>query len=311
MVIIINPYAGGGKAIQKWNKIKSNIYERLGSVKIIFLNEEILMKDCLSDLLKQGQQEFIAGGGDGTVNLLLQNLINVVPSSQLNKIKIGAIGLGSSNDFHKPFKAKQIINGISCQANFASAEARDIGILTFVDNEEQEQKKYWLINASIGITAEANLFFNTPDFLLRYLKKTITNSAILYAALRTIASYRNRNINIKIGNNKSKQINLTNMGVVKSPHFSGNFSYNTPFETDSGQFYINICREMHLLNTLYILWNLSKNRFCGLPKTESFCSNQLIVESDQKFAVEFDGEIITTKSAIFNIKQKMIKVCTC
>ena len=311
MVIIINPYAGGGKAIQKWNKIKSNIYERLGSVKIIFLNEEILMKDCLSDLLKQGQQEFIAGGGDGTVNLLLQNLINRVPSSQLDKIKIGAIGLGSSNDFHKPFKINHMINGISCMINFASTKPRDVGILTFDSKKEKEQIKYWLINASIGITAEANLFFNTQDFLLDYLKKTITNSAILYAALRTIASYRNRNITIKIGNNKSKKINLTNMGVAKSPHFSGNFSYNTPFETDNGQFYINICREMHLLNTLYILWNLSKNRFCGLPKTESFCSDHLTVESDQQFAVEFDGEVIATKSAIFNIKQKMIEVCTC
>ena len=311
MVIIINPYAGGGKAIQKWKKIESKIFQCLGSVKIIFLNEEILMKDCLSDLIKQGHQEFIAGGGDGTVNLLLQNIINRVPSSQLDKIKIGAIGLGSSNDFHKPFKIKQMINGIPCLINFASTKPRDVGILTFDSKKEKEQIKYWLINASIGITAEANLFFNTQDFLLDYLKKTITNSAILYAALRTIASYRNRNITIKIGNNKSKKINLTNMGVAKSPHFSGNFSYNTPFETDNGQFYINICREMHLLNTLYILWNLSKNRFCGLPKTESFCSDHLTVESDQQFAVEFDGEVIATKSAIFNIKQKMIEVCTC
>ena len=101
------------------------------------------------------------------------------------------------------------------------------------------------------------------------------------------------------------------MGIVKSPHFSGNFSYNTPFEMDNGQFYINICREMHLLNTLNILRNLSKNRFRGLPKTESFCSDRLTVESDQPFALEFDGEVIATKSSIFNIKQKMIEVCTC
>jgi diacylglycerol kinase family enzyme len=204
-----------------------------------------------------------------------------------------------------------MIHGISCKFNFAIAEARDVGILSFIDNEGREQKKYWLINASIGITAEANLFFNTPDFILNYLKKTRTNSAILYAALRTIVSYRNRKITVKIGNNKSKKINLTNMGVVKSPHFSGNFSYNTPFETDNGQFYINICRDMHLLNMLYLLWNLSKNRFRGLPKTESFCSDCLTAESDQQFAIEFDGEVIATKCAIIKMKQKMIEVCTC
>ena len=82
------------------------------------------------------------------------------------------------------------------------------------------------------------------------------------------------------------------MGVVKSPHFSGNFSYNTPFLTDNGFFHINICRDMHILNTLYILWSLSKNRFCGLPKTDSVYSDCLTIESDQQFAVEFDGEVI-------------------
>jgi len=311
MVIIINPYAGAGNAREKWKKIETQIFQRLGSVKLVFLCKKTSMKDCVYDLLKQDHHHFIAGGGDGTVNLLLQSLLDLVTPSQLSKIKIGAIGLGSSNDFHKPLKMQHMIHGIPCKFNFTIAKARDVGILTFIDREGLEQKKYWIINASIGITAEANLLFNTPDFILNYLKKTITNCAILYAALRTIASYRNRKITVKIGNNKSKKINLTNMGVVKSPHFSGNFSYNTPFETDNGQFHINICRDMHLLNTLYILWNLSKNIFCGLPKTESFCSDRLTAESDQQFAIEFDGEVIATKCALFNIKQKMIEVCTC
>jgi diacylglycerol kinase family enzyme len=311
MVIIINPYAGAGKAREKWKKIETQIFQRLGSVKLVFLSEKTSMKDCVYDLLNQDHQHFIAGGGDGTVNLLLQSLLNLVTPSQLSKIKIGAIGLGSSNDFHKPLKIQHMIHRIPCKFNFTIAKARDVGILSFIDNEGLEQKKYWLINASIGITAEANLFFNTPDFILNCLKKTITNSAILYAALRTIASYRNRNMTVKIGRSKSKKINLTNMGIVKSPHFSGNFSYNTPFETNNGQFYINICRDMHLLNALYILLNLSNNRFCGLPKTESICSNHLKVKSEHPFAIEFDGEVIVTKCAFFNIRHKMIKVCTC
>jgi len=163
MVIILNPYAGGGKAIQKWNKIKSHIYDRMDTVEIILLSKKVTMKECVADLLNQGQNEFIAGGGDGTVNLLLQNLIKFAPSTQLDKIKIGAIGLGSSNDFHKPFKDHLLINRIPCLLDFTFAKPRDVGILIFSDNNAQNRKKYWIINASIGITSEANLFFNTPD----------------------------------------------------------------------------------------------------------------------------------------------------
>ena len=311
MIIIINPYAGGGTALQKWETIEKEIMKLFGPLKIRFLDEKKSMKDCLSELLMQGHREFIAGGGDGTVNLLLQNIIELVPSSHLGKIKIGAIGLGSSNDFHKPFNMKNMINSIPCKFNFAFARARDVGILTYITGDKKKQQKYWLINASIGITAEANYFFNKPDFILNYLKRTLTRYAIIYAALRTIFCYRNHHFTVTIGTNKSKKINLTNMGIVKSPHFSGNFSYNTPFETDNGQFYINICRDMNLINTLNILWNLSKSRFRGLPKTASVCSDHLTVASDHPFAIEFDGEVVNTQNAIFGIKRKLIGICTC
>lgn len=311
MIIIINPYAGGGRAGKKWKKIGPEIVRRFAAAHICYLQENMSMKACLADALRQGHQEFIAAGGDGTVNLLLQNIIELVPASQLDKIKLGAIGLGSSNDFHKPFSTRHMINGIPCKFNFSSAEARDVGTLTCIDHRGQPQHKYWLLNASIGITAEANLFFNTPDFILNYLKKSITAWAILYAALYTIARYRNRNLMIKIGKNRSERIYLTNMGIVKSPHFSGNLSYNTPFEPANGQFYINICREMNLLNTLNILRNLSRNRFLGLPNTESRCSDLLSVQADQPLAIEFDGEVVSAKKAAFTVKQKMIRVCTC
>ena len=311
MIIFMNPYAGGGTAHQKLGTIETELNKLLGPLKIVFLKEKELMKENLSDLLKLGYREFVAGGGDGTVNLLLQNLIELVPAGQLSEIKIGAIGLGSSNDFHKPFRTEQMLNGIPCKLNFSFARARDVGILTYVTSGREKRQKYWLINASIGITAEANLLFNTPDTLLNYLKRTRTHWAILYAAFRTIACYRNRHITVTIGKNKSRELNLTNMGILKSPFFSGNFSYNTPFETDTGQFHINICRDMNLVNTLTLLWNLSKSRFSGLPKTASLCSDRLTVASDKPFAVEFDGEVINTALAVFKIKQKLIRVCTC
>lgn len=311
MVILLNPFAGGGKAIQKWKKMELSIRERFRPVKVIFLDKNLMMADCIMYLLQKGNQHFVAAGGDGTVNLMLNSLMRHATPSQLSVIKIGAIGLGSSNDFHKPMDKQNIIEGIHCLMNFSSAVKRDIGELTFCDERGLIQKKYWIINASIGITAEANLFFNTPDFIGLYLKKSITSMAILYAALRTIASYKNQILSVRIGTDLLQTINLTNMGITKSPHFSGNFSYDTPFEKDSGKFYINISRDMQIIKTLHLLWHLSNRRFRGLSNTESFCSDLVKIESSDPFAVEYDGEVVTTNNAVFDVKQKMIRVCSC
>ena len=67
MVIIINPYAGGGTAIEKWKTIASTVIKQFESVRVSFLNKEKSMRNCIADLLKRGHREFIAGGGDGTL----------------------------------------------------------------------------------------------------------------------------------------------------------------------------------------------------------------------------------------------------
>ncbi len=125
----------------------------------------------------KGNTDFIIAGGDGSINYFLNHLINLVEPDILKQIKIGAVGIGSSNDFHKPFQSKNIVEKIPYKLNFKDAVERDVGCLLY-EKDGKALKKYFLINASLGITAEGNNFFNNPDFILRFLKKISTQSAI-------------------------------------------------------------------------------------------------------------------------------------
>lgn len=262
-------------------------------------------------MLMGGKTEFIAAGGDGTVNLLLESLIEQARPYLLPHVKVGAIGLGSSNDFHKPFRKESSVRGVPTTVNFGSAIYRDVGLLTYESEARELCKRHWLVNASIGITAEANFFFNTPDSLLRSLKKSSANTAILYAAVRTIAAYRNRLMTFMIGDEEPFQTSVTNLGIVKNPHFSGNFCYDSDYEPDSGYFNIHLCENMSPGRTLATLWRLSQKRFSGFPLTRSWRANRVVVRSEQPFAVEFDGEVVKTRFASFTLKHKLIQVCTC
>src|SRR3972149_1440211 len=101
MVLVINPYAGGGKALEKWQRIESELCSRLGAMTPLVLDPNISVKEYVGRMLREGKTEFIMAGGDGTVNLLLESLMEQAPSDLLPRVKVGAIGLGSSNDFHK------------------------------------------------------------------------------------------------------------------------------------------------------------------------------------------------------------------
>lgn len=156
----------------------------------------------------------------------------------------------------------------------------------------------------------ANLFFNTPSGFLGYLKRTWTQGAILYSAFHAIAGFRNKSMKIGINGGKYLTYNVTNLGIVKNPNFSGNFCYDSLYEPGSGLFNIHLCEDMTLPSTLAILWRLSRKNFSGNTNTVSWKSNKITIEADNKFAVEFDGEIITTNSVSFSIKPKCIQICS-
>ena len=73
----------------------------------------------------------IAGGGDGTVNAVLSALVTHAGAARLRRIKVGAVGLGSSNDFHKPFGTT--LAGIPCRLDRHRLRDHDIGRLDYED----------------------------------------------------------------------------------------------------------------------------------------------------------------------------------
>lgn len=307
MLVLMNPYAAGGTAGKKWELVINEISTRLHGWSMYTLNGHSATAETIARALSIGETKFVAAGGDGTVNSVLNHLVRFATKSQMRHIRLGAIGLGSSNDFHKPFSS-QTVNNIPYKLDFPHARARDIGCVTFLD-EGIWKSRHFLVNASCGLTAEANRFFNGTDTILGIMKRFHTPTAILYAALRTILQFRNFKATIASREGLDWRGNLTNLGVLKNPHFSGDLRYDIPVEIDNGQLAVALCENMGRIDLVRLLHSLSQGKFTGLPRTKSFFARSLSVEADGTFSVEADGETIQTTSARFTILPCRIKVC--
>jgi diacylglycerol kinase (ATP) len=303
--VFINPYSSGGEGLHKWESVKTFFNKEITQ---IVINEQNGIGDLIKKSLQNGNINFIAAGGDGTVNFLLNSLISTLDTEELKKIKLGAIGIGSSNDFHKP-KSKEF-NGIPVKINFEKTRPRDVGCLTYSE-KGMIKKKYFLINASLGITAEANYFFNHPDRILLSLKRKNTNLAILYSALRTIYGFKNFKIKIDSDGTDEFEVNLTNLGVIKNPNFSGNLRYNSEINYDTGNFNVHLCHEMSRKEVIHLLYLLNHGKFDKVTKKKSWKTKGLKVSCEDPFYVEYDGEIIKTTCVTFSVLPKLLRVCSC
>lgn len=308
MFVLLNSKAGGNRALSRWNEFVGSINSNLMSANICSYNGKQSDTSIIKEVLKKGETDFVAAGGDGSINFLLNLLFKFATKEQLDQIKLGAVGIGSSNDFHKPFPSNNP-NKYPFNLNFNKVQQRDVCYLSYKDRDTWK-KKYFLINVSIGLTADGNKHFNNPPKILRTLKSLNTNSAIYYTAIREILSFNNKRVIITLDGNKKFQTKLSNIGIVKNPHFSGNLRYNEEADYMNGLFKVYLCERMSKLDYLKLLFALMSNKFDSLEKTRSFSCEKISIQSDQDFTVEFDGETVETNSVKFGILPKRLMVCS-
>ena len=307
MFVLLNDKSCGGNAANKWQTFLNN-YDLKEC--IVIKAEDKYREDKISSALSCGETDFAAAGGDGTVNFLLNKLMNLANEFQIHNLRLGAIGLGSSNDFHKPYKESNLIDNIPYKLGFNKSELRDVGELSFEYNGKRITK-YFIINASIGITAEGNFLFNNPDRILKYLKRINTNSAILYSALKTIFGYRDFEAEIRKDDDKPTKVNITNLNIIKNPNISGDLSYGYPAVYNKGEMNIHLAHDMNKFEIIQLFRALQTGRVENIVKLESYPVKEFEVISEKVFNLEYDGEVVQTNSVLFSIKKERIKVCKC
>jgi diacylglycerol kinase family enzyme len=307
MVVLVNKYSGGGTAVEKWTRI----YKQLGlngSTESFFIGVNGSTDKLILDSIKKGKTDFVIAGGDGSINYFLNRCITLLEPDNLKQIKLGAVGIGSSNDFHKPFSQQNVIKSIPYKLNFKDAITRDVGCIQY-EKERKFLKKYFLMNASIGITAEGNNLFNNPDFILKYLKKFSTQTAIIYTILKNILTYKNFKIKLEV-NNELLSANVSNLGIIKSPFFTGKLRYQSDPLFNNGLFDVHLYESLSKVKLLKLFYNLSKGKSDDSMNKKFWRADRIKILSENEFAVEFDGEVITTKCAEFSVIPELIKVCS-
>ena len=289
VAVLVNLAAGGGRCRKTWALIRDAVLQRLPKqTYVIPFAGQIDLTETLSLLWeKDGINCFIAAGGDGSVHYLLHAMMDLMAKEE-SPFFLGAIGLGSSNDIHKPVKAT--IDGIPIRINCEEFTPVDVGVVDLLSEKAQRRRIFFLANASLGVTAAANHFFNEGTGLIRFLKSKWTQGAILFAAIKTILTYRNYPATLSYCG-QQKAISISNLSVLKNPHLSGDLRYDQDIGPEDGRLGLNYCDNMSKKELIQTLNDLGKGRFTGRPKRHSQFVQNIKVAVNHPVPMEADGEI--------------------
>lgn len=155
--IIINPSSKSGRGIKIWKELEPIFAERNIEYRLVYSEyaghiTKIVNK--LTDPLEgHGHVKLIALGGDGTMNEVLQGVMD------WDNVSIGYIPTGSSNDFARALKfakdpKSQLDNILSCKEE----KILDLGRITYLDAQDNEGNPITvsrLFDVSCGIGFDA------------------------------------------------------------------------------------------------------------------------------------------------------------
>lgn len=309
MIIYLNPAVNNHTGRQKLDKIIDALREKAGELGSDILVEDIPLNPLPSILrhIDAGERVFVAGGGDGTVHSLANTMMEL-PEDVRKRVCFGAIGLGSSNDFHKPLTKEKMIKGIPVRIDFTNPTKHNVARAYYKTDDEELLAEYFVINGSLGATAEINHQFNNCNGVSGWLKSKWPYGCIYYCGLRVFANYSNKKATIGIHGEKHPTA-ISNLGFLIYPNFAGDFKYDIDVSPESDYFSVALSENMNKMEQFSSTMSLLGHSFCGRPKTRWWNTDDVTVEADKAMAFEMDGEVRMVTKVNINLIKGGLMVC--
>jgi YegS/Rv2252/BmrU family lipid kinase len=286
VLIIINPAAGNGQSKNYISSIKEKFEESNIDYQIKISNRVGNVTELAMNGVRDGFNEIVAVGGDGTVIELLNGIVGT-------DTKLGIIPAGTGNDF---------VRSIGIKYDFL--EALDVvinGNYNLIDVGEVNDK-YFLNVVSFGIDGEVVK-------TMEKIKNVVTGPAAYYvSSIKAIATYKPVKISITIdGIEYNRKAYLVAIGNGK--YFGGGMKITPSANVSSGDFEICLINNLPRINLMRLLSKASTGKHIDQKGVEIFRGKEITIRAiTDHIAVNADGNLIGPAPAKIIISKNKLKI---
>lgn len=289
IAIIVNPVAGNGKTIDTLPIIKDvfNKHKDKIELKIVLSKNKGDVTLLANTISKEGINEFIAVGGDGT----LSELINGLDYSVNTIYKVGIIPWGTGNDFIKSLNNEKSIVKILNNVIEDRVRVVDLG---------KVNEHYFINVCSFGIdgpiikdTEKLKKFFpGHPAYLISTLKSGLVFKSQQTKVTVDDREYKGKMILIAVGNGK---------------YIGGGMNICPEAKIDDGLFEVCLVSNVSKLKFMKEIGKVYKGRLGEVEEVIYDRGKEISIKVEgEQYQINVDGNLIgTTPSMIRFSKHQM------
>ena len=244
-----------------------------------------------AEQVQRGTPVVVAVGGDGTINEVLEGLMQGEPVGG-SRPALGILYTGTSPDvcrYHRiPLDLKQAVATLLAE----HCRAVDIGEIRYHRTSEHEPGSEfdglsWFL-CSVNLGMGASVAQGSNQGLRRYLGDTL---GTMVSLLKTVVSFAPLDLDCRVDGEDLRLTKVLNLTIGKNPHIASGIRLGIPIEADDGSLYLFAARGFSWLGFLGQVPRLYRGTFQDHPnnywrKLRSFSCSTLTGAN----AVEFDGD---------------------
>lgn len=304
-LVIVNPKASVGKSEKDWPQIKQ-----------LLINEGIEFEAVLTEyprhaieivrnaILEKGYCKFIAVGGDGTNNEVINGIFtqNQVPT---NEITMGVIPIGTGNDWRRtfdiPLEYDKVIKIIKAGHIFA----HDIGKLSYYNNGET-CIRYFLNAAGTGLDEMVCQSTNL-------MKQKGKGGTIRYliSLVKCMLTYKITHIQLTIDDELVFDDSILNLSIGNGRFNGGGMMTMPNAVPNDGMFDVTVIKKVSILKFAANVKNVYDGTFIKkINEVKTFRGRKVKIVSipPHSLLVETEGENLNNSPFEFEMLTKSINM---
>ena len=296
-LIIVNPHAAGGRALNIWSRIEPLMWETLGDLVVAVTEYPEEVATHLEDALAMGLKRIITVGGDGTNHVIINALADLMQQNPaMSPPILGSLPIGTGRDWARttgvPLAPLEAVRWL--------AEARsypvDLGRLT-----HQAGSAYFLNIASAGISGEVDRRVNTVRRRRPWTFIVHTVSALL--------RYRPRRFRVFLDGELWFEDHAFAIAVANGRAFGHGMLVAPNAQVNDGLFDVIAIEGMRVLEALRALPSLYQGTHLKRPDVHQARAADVFIESpDGPLDIDLDGEYTTGQALQFTIQPRLLQM---
>lgn len=303
--VIVNPTAARGAVGREWPEMRS-----------LLLNEGLVFNDALTEApghatelareaLLAGYGTVVAVGGDGTVNEVVNGLIDgsEVGYGKVPPVNLAVISRGTGCDLMRTLGHRDPVAAVRLLRQSQATRTIDLGEI-IIERDGKTTRRLFVNAAGFGFDGAV-----VEDMLGRAKVGKRPHGTLAYLAqvTRSVMHYRSKQARFTI-EGKTRSLPITALFACNGKYFGGGMKVAPQADPTDGLFDIILIKATSPLGLLARVPSVYLGWHTHLKVVETSRAREVRVESDERLLLEADGELIGQAPATLRILPQALRL---